>query len=78
MIDKKSVKQETYTIEIKALAPIVLKYRVVATSPEEAVENVSRTGILIENPKPQLSTMKRISVAVYKYMTKTLLYSKNF
>lgn len=66
-----------YSIELEAMIPATLKYRILAKSPEEAL-----AGILKAQPTQQprliFAAMKRISANVFQYGTRIIKYSKKF
>lgn len=66
---------EYYTVEIEALVPTILKYKVYAESPEKALAKINSSPLL-ESPKPKLSQMKRIQARVFKFGTHLLKYSQ--
>lgn len=76
-MEKEIPKKEYYTVEVETLVPTVLKYKVYATSPEEALSKYS-TAPLIESPKQKFAGMKKIQAKVFKFGTHLLKYSKNF
>lgn len=78
----KEIKIETpklkyYSIELEAMVPAILKYRILAKSPEEAL-----AGILKAQPTQQprliFAAMKRISANIFQYGTRIIKYSKKF
>ena len=70
-------KMETYKVVLEVMAPVELTYKVMAESPEEAIEKIKSMSP-VERPKPILSKSKRIAVKVYKWFFVNLLYSKRF
>lgn len=70
-------KLEYYTVEVETLIPTTLKYKIYATSPEEALAKINSSP-LTEAPKQNYSKMKRIQAKVFKFGTHLLKYSKKF
>ncbi len=70
-------KLEYYTVEIETLIPTTLKYKVYATSAEEALSKINSSP-LIEQPKQNYSKMKRLQAKVFKFGTHLLKYSRKF
>jgi len=68
-------KPEYYTIEVEAMIPAIIKYKILAKSPEEAYVKLYN-AIITEPPKLNLAGMKRLSAKVFNYGTKILKYSK--
>lgn len=73
----KTIKKEYFMVELEVMAPVTLKYRVFAESPEDAIEKIS-TGSLIESPKPKLFNIRKIKAKVYNFGTSILKYSRTF
>lgn len=73
-------KKQYYTVELEVLAPVILKYRVFAENPNEAVDLIKSANSfsLLETPKPKLSNMKKIKAKVYKFGTSMLEFTKMF
>ncbi len=74
---KEEPKLEYYTIEVEAMIPATLKYKILAKSAEEAFAGLSK-AFSLQPPKLNLTGMKRLSARVYNYGTKILKYSKKF
>lgn len=70
-------KLEYYTVEVEAMVPTIFKYKVYATSSEDAVSKINSSPLL-EQPKQKISQMKRIQARVFKFGTHLLKYSKKF
>lgn len=72
--------KQYYTVKLEANAPIVLTFRVFASSPAEAIEIVSRNPLppLCEPPRPNMSGIKRIKATVYKAGTSIYYLIKNY
>lgn len=70
-------KLEYYTVEVETLIPTTLKYKVYATSAEEALSKINSSP-LIEQPKQNYGKMKRLQAKVFKFGTHLLKYSKKF
>lgn len=75
---KKDVKVEKsyYTVEIDCTIPAVIRFKVLAESPEVAANIAVRSGIPQEPPKLNLSKLKAIKSRVYRLLSRTLLFSK--
>lgn len=73
----KKPKLEYYTVEVETLIPTTIKYKVYATSAEEALSKIN-TSPLLESPKQKFSQMKKIQAKVFKFGTHLLKYSKRF
>jgi len=71
----KAAKLEYYTVEVEAMVPTTFKYKVYATSAEEALSKIN-TSPLSEAPKQKLSQMKRLQAKVFKFGTHLLKYSR--
>lgn len=66
-----------YTIKVEAEAPVTLTYRVLASSPEEALEKLKYAS-LSEPPKPNLGKMRKKEAKVYKQNTLEIQASKKY
>lgn len=66
-----------YTVEIEALVPTIIKYRVLADSPEQAVDLVDKSPI-IQAPITRVSLGKKIKAKVYDFGTLLLKFTKTF
>lgn len=75
--DKKKPKPTYFTIEIEAMIPATLKYKILAESPEEALSNLNKAQ-LIQSPKLNINGMKKIGARVFNFGTQILKYSKRF
>ncbi len=73
----KEPEKKYYTVEVEALVPTIIKYRVLAESAEKAVDLISSSPLL-ESPKQKLSAAKRIKAKVYDLETVMLRYTKTF
>ena len=69
-----------YTIKLDVMAPMELSFRVLAESPEEAAEMISKMPLppLAAAPRPDLSRMRKIKARIYKYGLSTILFIKQF
>jgi len=78
-MDKKQSTQppQYYTIKLEADVPTIITYRVLASSPEEALDNL-KSGMVSEPPKPNLSKMRKKSATVYKQGTLEVQASKKY
>lgn len=61
--------KQYYTVKLEVLAPVELTLRVLAESPQEAAEMVSKFPLppMSKPPKPILAKMKRIKATVYRF-----------
>jgi len=66
-----------YTIKMEGRAPVTLTYRVLAESPEEAL-NLIKIGSFSENPQIQLNRFQKIRGMVYLAGTSMLKFTKRF
>jgi hypothetical protein len=73
----KKAEKQFYTIEVEAWTKSTLKYKVLAESPEEAVELIDKSAML-NPPLTKVNGMKKISAKVYKYGTNMIKLIKNF
>lgn len=78
--DKENPEKQYYLVEVEAMIPTILKYRVLAEDPEEAFKIVkeSNSNPLLAPPKPLLQRMRKISAKIYNYGTYMLRLTKNF
>jgi len=76
-IPPKPPEKRYYTIELEAMVPSVIRYRVFAETPEEALELLDKTPPL-ERPKPKLLGMRKQVARVYLWGTNMLQYIKRF
>jgi hypothetical protein len=61
--------QKTYTVEVECIIPAKVRYKVVASSPEEAAELVKGKISLAQPPLLDLNRLKKISAKVFDYGT---------
>lgn len=73
----KKPEKEYYTVEVEALVPAVIKYRILAENPEEAVKESMRTPPM-ERPAIRLPQMRRLKARVYNWGTNMLKHIHNF
>jgi hypothetical protein len=78
--DKKPIipQKRLYTVKLETIAPVELIYRVLAESPEQAMELFQTMGQLSAPPKPIISRKRNIKATVYKYMTTTIEFVKKY
>ena len=69
--------KQYYSVQVEAMIPATLRYRILAESPEQAVELSLRTAPQ-EPPKFKLHQMRRKAVRVYSWGTNMLKHIKNF
>ena len=75
--EHKPDKKRYYTVEVEALIPSTVKYRVFAKDPEEAISLISKTNP-IERPIQQMNRMRKITAKVYFWRTNMLQLLKRF
>jgi len=73
----KKAEKQFYTVEVEAWTRSTLKYKVLAETPEEAVELISKSPML-SAPVTKVNGMKKISAKVYQYGTNMIKLMKNF
>jgi hypothetical protein len=66
-----------YTVKLEADVPTLIEYKILASSPEEALEKI-KTSNAIESVKPILPKMKRKNAKVYKRGTIEIQASKRY
>lgn len=78
-MDKTNTEQpaQYYTIKVEAEVPTIITYRVLASSPEEALERLKFAAVS-EPPKPDLGKMRKKSAKVYKQGTLEIQASKKY
>ena len=77
MPQEKKPEKKYYTVEVEALIPAVVKYRILAESPEAAVAESLRTSP-VERPILRIPSMRRLRAKVYNWGTNMLQYTKSF
>lgn len=75
--NKENNSLEYYTIKIEAEVPTIITYRVLASSPEEALERL-RFATISEPPKQNLNKIRKKSAKVYKQGTLEVRASKKY
>ena len=76
-IEKKAAEQQHYTVEVEAWARTTFKYKVIAESPEQAIELIDRSPLL-QAPKPKTTGIRKISAKVYLLGSNMLKHMRNF
>ncbi len=66
-----------YTIKIEAEVPTVITFRVLAATPEEALDKI-QSATITEPPKQNLAKMRKKSAKVYKVGTLEVQASKKY
>lgn len=66
-----------YLVEVEALIPTILRYRVLAETAENALDLI-KTAPLLEPPKQKLSKLKKLKASVYLFGTHMLKLTKKF
>jgi hypothetical protein len=67
-------KQNIYTVEVECVVPAKVRYKVQASSPEEAVEFVKNKQAIQSAPVFDLNKLKKISAKVFDYGTTIVKY----
>lgn len=70
-------KKQYFKVKLLVMAPVEQTLKVLAETPEQAIELVSK-GQHLERPKPILSKSKKIRITVYKYGTNTIELEKSY
>lgn len=71
--------KEYYTVKLEALAPITITYRVLASSPEEALELAIKGKERQSSPTSVFYTrMKKLKATVYAAGTSMIQFTKGF
>lgn len=77
--NSKNLEKEFYTVKTEVLIPAELEYKILATSPEEAMEIVlKRQHSLYSPPKFHFSNLKFKFIKVFKFKDMFLQLSKRF
>lgn len=82
-LEKKETKKpekEYFTVKVEALVPVTFTYRVLAETPEQAVEIISRPGSHVETAPPRImfNAARKIKAKVYNLGTVMMRLVKNF
>jgi hypothetical protein len=75
--NKPEEKPEYFTVEVEALIPATLKYKVLAKNPEEALELVKKLRPQ-EPPKFNIAKMKPRLARIYKWGRRTIEHIKRW
>jgi len=75
--EKVKPKPKYYSIEVEAMIPAILKYKILASSPEEAIQGIFKSSP-VSQPRLILSGMKRLGAKVFDFGTKMIKFSKRF
>jgi hypothetical protein len=67
-------KQNIYTVEVECIVPAKVRYKVQASSPEEAIELVKNKQAIQSAPILDLNKLKKISAKVFDYGTTLVKY----
>lgn len=80
MTQNKPKEKKYYSVKLEGQVPVELHFKVLAESPEEAAEIVSKNPLppLARAPRPILPRLRRLKATVYRYGTTTIDYIKNF
>lgn len=66
-----------FTVVVEATAPLTLTYRVLAETPEQALELIKNAPMSVP-PKPQLARAKKHKASVYASGTSIIKLTKNY
>ncbi len=71
--------KEYFTVKIEALAPVILTYKILAETPEEAAESAAKKQGQQQSSPPKIIFAKlgKMKVKVYKSGTTLLRLTKN-
>lgn len=73
--------KQYYTVKMEITAPATLEYKILAESPEQALEIATKASpgqFLVSPPKPNLSRMKKLKANIYLAGTTLIKLTKNF
>lgn len=70
---------QTFLVQLEAVVPIILTYRIVAETPEEAIR-LALTNIKKPYQRPMIiySKLRKIKAQVYRFGTKIIELVKSF
>jgi len=72
-------KEKYYSVQVEGFVPVKLKYRVLAISPEEALENYTKgMGKLSSPPELKTNQIKKTIASIYDWGTNMIRYTKRF
>ena len=79
MTESKPKQKKYYRVKVEGLAPVIINYRVLAGSPEDALEMTEKVDYTKMDgmPKPDLRQLKKKKSVVYLHGTSTILGQKN-
>ncbi len=66
-----------YTIKLEVNAPVTLTYKILAESPEQAVDLIARS-VLAEPPKVNIPRARKLKATVYQTGTSIIKFVKSF
>lgn len=69
--------KQYYSVSLEALVPTTLTYRVLAETPEQALELI-KNAPLATNPKLQLARLRKLKASVYLSGTSIIKLTKNY
>lgn len=76
---EKKLEKEYFTVKVETLAPVILTYKILAETPEEAAEVAAKKQGQQQTAPPKILFAKlgRMKVKVYKAGTTLLRLTKN-
>lgn len=79
IIKEPVVEKEYFTVKVEVLTPVILTYRILAETPEQAVDIAvkNRGNQQFIPPSIVFSQMRAIKASVYKAGTNIIRYVKN-
>jgi len=77
-IEKKAAEKQYYKVEVEGWARTTFKYKVLAESPQEALDLIDQPQPLLEQPRPKPNGLRKISAKVYLLGTNMLKHMRNF
>lgn len=74
------VKQEHFTVKLECLIPTTMTYKILAESPEQAIEKAEKNIIanISQPPKQHFGKSKRLNATVYKAGYSNILSQKKY
>lgn len=70
--------KQYYKVEVEGWARTTFKYKILAESPEEALDMINKPQPLLEQPRPKPQGLKKISAKVFLFGTNMLKHMQNF
>lgn len=76
VVPKPEPKPEYYTVKVECMVPAILEYKILAKSPEEAAELISKTHPTAT--KPNYSKKRITKITVYLLYQSVIKFMRNF